>query len=125
MATAQGRQRHPPVGIYTSTGGSQRTFLARNSRAADAEYSCDDSPGEEVTGRLSELQQWPEGKAQAMRLSVWDKPRVIGCAENFPNHIGLPRGCMDAIQEAAVIAMMNCDTGNFCALSTLQLSTVG
>ena len=23
-------------------------------------------------------------KAQAMRLSVWDKPRVIGCAENYP-----------------------------------------
>ena len=31
-----------------------------------------------------------------MRLSVWDEPRVIGCAENFPNHIALPRGCLDA-----------------------------
>ncbi|MBN8886812.1 MAG: DEAD/DEAH box helicase [Rudaea sp.] len=35
-------------------------------------------------------------KAQAMRFPVWDKPRVIGCAENFPNHIALPRGCLDA-----------------------------
>ena len=34
--------------------------------------------------------------AQAMRLSVWDKPRVIGCAENCPQHIALPRGCLDA-----------------------------
>ena len=32
-------------------------------------------------------------------MSVWDKPRVIGCAENFPQHIGLPRGCLDAAQE--------------------------
>jgi hypothetical protein len=31
-----------------------------------------------------------------MRLSVWDKPRVIGCAENYPHHIALPRGCFDA-----------------------------
>ena len=35
-------------------------------------------------------------KAQAMRMSVWDKPRVIGCAENYPQHIALPRGCLDA-----------------------------
>jgi superfamily II DNA or RNA helicase len=37
-------------------------------------------------------------KAQAMRLSVWDKPRVIGCAENFPQHIALPRGCLQPAQ---------------------------
>jgi hypothetical protein len=33
-----------------------------------------------------------------MRLSVWGKPRVIGCAQNFPRHIGLPRGCLDGVQ---------------------------
>jgi len=37
-------------------------------------------------------------KAQAMRLSVWDKPRVISCAENFPQHIALPRGCLEPVQ---------------------------
>ena len=37
-------------------------------------------------------------KAQAMRLSVWNTPRVIGCAENFPQHIALPRGCLEAVQ---------------------------
>ena len=36
-------------------------------------------------------------KAQALRLSVWDKPRLIGCAENFPRHIALPRGCLEAV----------------------------
>lgn len=31
-----------------------------------------------------------------MRLPVWDKPRVIGCADNYPQHIALPRGCLEA-----------------------------
>ena len=46
--------------------------------------------------RLAAFQNPEFYKAQAMRLPVWDKPRVIGCAENFPNHIALPRGCLDA-----------------------------
>jgi hypothetical protein len=49
--------------------------------------------------RLAAFQNPEFYRAQAMRLSVWDKPRVIGCAENFPQHIGLPRGCLDAAQE--------------------------
>ena len=36
-------------------------------------------------------------KAQAMRMPVWNKPRLIGCAENYPQHIGLPRGCLDGV----------------------------
>lgn len=36
-------------------------------------------------------------RAQAMRLPIFDKPRIIACAENFPNHIGLPRGCLDDV----------------------------
>ncbi|MGE5471196.1 MAG: TOTE conflict system archaeo-eukaryotic primase domain-containing protein [Bacteroidota bacterium] len=51
--------------------------------------------------RLAAFQNPEFYKAQAMRLPVWDKPRVIGCAENFPKHIGLPRGCMDALSELA------------------------
>jgi hypothetical protein len=46
--------------------------------------------------RLAAFQNPEFYKAQAMRLSVWDKPRVIGCAENYPHHIALPRGCFDA-----------------------------
>ena len=47
--------------------------------------------------RLAAFQNPEFYKAQAMRLPVWDKPRIIECAENFPNHIGLPRGCLDAV----------------------------
>jgi superfamily II DNA or RNA helicase len=46
--------------------------------------------------RLAAFQNPEFYKAQAMRMSVWDTPRVIGCAENFPQHIALPRGCLDA-----------------------------
>ena len=38
-----------------------------------------------------------------------DKPRVIGCAENFPQHIGLPRGCLDAAQELLRGKGIRCD----------------
>jgi superfamily II DNA or RNA helicase len=31
--------------------------------------------------------------AQAMRLSTFNKPRVIACGEDLANHIALPRGC--------------------------------
>jgi len=48
--------------------------------------------------RLAAFQNPEFYKAQAMRLPVWDKPRIIGCAENFPKHIGLPRGCFEALQ---------------------------
>lgn len=47
--------------------------------------------------RLAAFQNPEFYRAQAMRMSVWDKPRVIGCAQNFPQHIGLPRGCLDAV----------------------------
>ncbi|MFO1219584.1 MAG: DEAD/DEAH box helicase family protein [Burkholderiaceae bacterium] len=49
--------------------------------------------------RLAAFQNPEFYKAQAMRLSVWDEPRVIGCAENFPDHIALPRGCLDAARQ--------------------------
>ncbi len=34
-------------------------------------------------------------KAQAMRLPVFDKPRIISCAEDHVEHIALPRGCLE------------------------------
>ncbi|WP_296755125.1 DEAD/DEAH box helicase [Thioalkalivibrio sp.] len=46
--------------------------------------------------RLAAFQNPEFYKAQSMRMSVWDKPRIIGCAENYPKHIALPRGCLDA-----------------------------
>jgi superfamily II DNA or RNA helicase len=65
-----------------------------------------------LTNRLTRLAafQNPEFyRAQAMRMSVWDKPRVIGCAENFPRHIGLPRGCLDAAQALLRMNGIRCD----------------
>ena len=47
--------------------------------------------------RLAAFQNPEFYKKQAMRFSVWDEPRVIGCAENYPNHVALPRGCLDAV----------------------------
>jgi len=49
--------------------------------------------------RLAAFQNPEFYKAHAMRFSVWDQPRVIGCAENYPNHIALPRGCLDAAKD--------------------------
>jgi hypothetical protein len=49
--------------------------------------------------RLAAFQNPEFYKAQAMRLPVWNKPRIIGCAENFPQHIALPRGCLDDVQK--------------------------
>ncbi|MGB5834669.1 MAG: DEAD/DEAH box helicase family protein [Thiohalocapsa sp.] len=49
--------------------------------------------------RLAAFQNPAFYRAQAMRLSVWNNPRVIGCAENYPRHIALPRGCIDAALE--------------------------
>ena len=47
--------------------------------------------------RLAAFQNPEFYKAQAMHLPVWNKPRIIGCAENYSQHISLPRGCLDAV----------------------------
>jgi len=47
--------------------------------------------------RLAAFQNPEFYKAQAMRMPVWNKPRIIGCAENYGQYIGLPRGCLDSV----------------------------
>src|SRR6266853_1750552 len=47
--------------------------------------------------RIAAFQNPEFYKAQAMRLSTYDKPRVISCGESFPEHIGLPRGCLEEV----------------------------
>jgi superfamily II DNA or RNA helicase len=59
--------------------------------------------------RLAAFQNPEFYRAQAMRLSVWDKPRVIGCAENYPRHIALPRGCLEAAMELLRDNGIRCD----------------
>jgi superfamily II DNA or RNA helicase len=44
--------------------------------------------------RLAAFQNPEFYRAQAMRLSTYDKPRIICCAEDLPAHLGLPRGCL-------------------------------
>ncbi len=45
--------------------------------------------------RLAAFQNPEFYHAQAMRLSTFGKPRIISCCEDFPKHLGLPRGCLD------------------------------
>jgi hypothetical protein len=49
--------------------------------------------------RLAAFQNPEFYKAQAMRRSTYNKPRVIACAEDLPHHIGLPRGCLDDVRK--------------------------
>src|SRR5437867_1494627 len=47
--------------------------------------------------RLAAFQNPEFYKAQAMRLSTFNKPRVIACGEDLPRHIALPRGCLSEV----------------------------
>lgn len=47
--------------------------------------------------RLAAFQNPDFYQAQAMRMSAWDKPRIIGRAENHPKHLALPRGCLSDV----------------------------
>jgi hypothetical protein len=49
--------------------------------------------------RLAAFQNPEFYKAQAMRLSTYDKPRIIACAEDHPQHVGLPRGCLEDVRQ--------------------------
>jgi superfamily II DNA or RNA helicase len=44
--------------------------------------------------RIAAFQNPEFYKAQSMRLSTYDKPRVIGCGEDLAKHLALPRGCL-------------------------------
>ena len=49
--------------------------------------------------RLAAFQNPEFYKAQAMRLSTYNRPRVVACAEDLSHHIGLPRGCLDDVRK--------------------------
>ena len=48
--------------------------------------------------RLAAFQNPEFYRAQAMRLPTYDKPRIIGCAEDHGTHLGLPRGCLEDVR---------------------------
>jgi superfamily II DNA or RNA helicase len=45
--------------------------------------------------RLAAFQNPEFYKKQAMRLSTATTPRIITCAEDLPEHVAIPRGCLD------------------------------
>jgi superfamily II DNA or RNA helicase len=49
--------------------------------------------------RLAAFQNPEFYRAQALRLNTFGKPRVIRCAEDFPWHLALPRGCRQELVE--------------------------
>ncbi|MDD5038910.1 MAG: DEAD/DEAH box helicase family protein [Dehalococcoidales bacterium] len=49
--------------------------------------------------RLAAFQNPEFYKKQNLRLSTARTPRVICCAEDFPKHLAIPRGCLSELQE--------------------------
>lgn len=67
---------------------------------ADRIYLEKDKLPQPLLNRIIRLAAFPNPefyRAQAMRLPIWDKPRIVGCAENFPKHVALPRGCREQL----------------------------
>ena len=48
--------------------------------------------------RLGAFQNPEFYRAQTMRLSTYGKPRIVDCVEDGPNYLGLPRGCLEAVE---------------------------
>ena len=49
--------------------------------------------------RLAAFQNPTFYAAQAMRRSTFGTPRVVACAELLSHHVGLPRGCLEAMEQ--------------------------
>jgi superfamily II DNA or RNA helicase len=76
--------------------------------------------------RLAAFQNPEFYKAQAMRLPTRGKPRVIGCAEDHPQHIGLPRGCLDdVVRTLSTLGIQSQVHDERCAGTPLKVSFLG
>ena len=49
--------------------------------------------------RIAAFQNPEFYRAQAMRLSTYGKPRIISCGDEFPDHVAIPRGCLEEITD--------------------------
>ncbi|HEU4591847.1 MAG TPA: DEAD/DEAH box helicase family protein [Steroidobacteraceae bacterium] len=49
--------------------------------------------------RLAAFQNPEFYRAQAMRLTTYDKPRIVSCASLHRRHVELPRGCLEEVLE--------------------------
>jgi superfamily II DNA or RNA helicase len=106
LATPWRRAARPPLKMKGAMPKSLTVTLANLVHFEKAEVP---QPLANRLIRLAAFQNPEFYRAQAMRLSVWDKPRVIGCAENYPRHIALPRGCLDAVQDLLRANAIDCD----------------
>ena len=101
--TPSGRKTEKPVpGLFP-----QQVRLVRGNQVYIEKASIPSAMISSLT-RIAAFQNPEFYRAQAMRLSTFGKPRVIGCAEDFPRHLGLPRGCLDeavALLEAHNVAV--------------------
>ena len=57
--------------------------------------------------RLAAFQNPEFYQAQAMRLPTYDRPRIISCAEDLPQHLALPRGCLAEVQALLEVWELN------------------
>lgn len=74
----------PPERIEATL--SQRLFISKDGLPSSVINALN---------RVAAFQNPEFYKRQNMRLSTALTPRVIACAEDFPAHIALPRGCVD------------------------------
>jgi superfamily II DNA or RNA helicase len=77
--------------------------------------------------RLAAFQNPEFYQAQGMRLSTFGKLRVISCCEDFPKHLGLPRGCQEellALMESLNIRVNLADKRNAGARLDVQFHGV-
>jgi superfamily II DNA or RNA helicase len=49
--------------------------------------------------RLAAFQNPEFYRAQAMRLPTYETSRIVGCARDYPHHLGLPRGCLEDVRQ--------------------------
>jgi superfamily II DNA or RNA helicase/very-short-patch-repair endonuclease len=87
------RQKEPPI---TGPLPSELELVL-----GDQLYIAKDSLPAQLRNWLTRLAafQNPEFyRAQSMRLPVYDRPRIIQCAEDHPKHIALPRGLLADVE---------------------------
>ena len=86
------RSKHPapsieePVPARVQATVAQRLFIEKAGLP---------SPVLNALKRLAAFQNPEFYKKQSMRFSTALTPRIIACAEDYPGHIALPRGCID------------------------------
>jgi len=65
--------------------------------------------------RIAAFQNLEFYRAQTMRLTTYGIPRIVVCAEDYPEHIALPRGCLHEVEEMLTglgVQMEICDQRN-------------